>query len=37
MKIEEINLVTKECDAQDINVVEKPNKVFFDTHETLSF
>ena len=36
MKIEDINLVTKKCNAQDINVATKPDEEFFDAQETLA-
>ena len=36
MNIKEINLVIKKCDAQDINVVTKPNEEFYDTKDTLA-
>ncbi|MCO5563990.1 hypothetical protein L7F22_017645 [Adiantum nelumboides] len=36
VKIEELNIVQDDCDAQDINMLTENNDVFYDAQETLS-
>ncbi|MCO5555218.1 hypothetical protein L7F22_008762 [Adiantum nelumboides] len=36
IKIEELNIVQDDCDAQDINMLTENNDVFYDAQETLS-
>ncbi|MCO5604116.1 hypothetical protein L7F22_058275 [Adiantum nelumboides] len=36
VKIEELNIVQDDCDAQDINILSENNDVFYDAQETLS-